>query len=60
MKEYNEYIDLRKKSNENNNKGTNETNLERQNATPQTKDEQDNLVNATKGESQKLSDNKVE
>ena len=60
MKEYNEYVDLRKKTNENNNKGTNETNLERQNSTPQTKDQEDNLANATKGQSQDLSDNKVE
>lgn len=60
MKEYNEYVDLRKKSNENNNKGTNKTNLERQNSTPQTKDQEDNLANATKGQSQDISDNKVE
>jgi len=60
MKEYNEYVDLRKKSKENNNKGTNETNLERQNATPQTRNQEDNLKNATLGQSQNISDNKVE
>ena len=58
--EYNEYVDNRKKTIENNNKsGLNETNLERQNQKPQTKDQMDNLVNAIKGNSEKLSDNKV-
>lgn len=60
MYEYNEYVDKRKKDKENNNSGLNETNLERQNAKPQNTSNQDNLKNATLGESAKLSDNKVE
>ena len=59
MKEYNEYVDNRKKLNENNNKGLNSTNLERQNATPQTRDEMDNKANFVKGVAQDLSGNKV-
>ena len=59
--EWNEYVDKRKEKNQNNKEnGTNETNLERQNKEPQTRDNQDNFVNATKGESQDISDNKVE
>lgn len=60
MKEYNEYIDNRKKVNENNNKGLNETNLERQNKNPQTKEQQDNMKNFVNSVAQNLSDNKVE
>ena len=62
MYEYNEYVDNRKEklNNKNSNGGVNETNLQRQNANPQTKDEEDNLVNATKGQAQDISDNKVE
>lgn len=60
MYEYNEYVDKRKKDSENNNKGLNATNLSRQNATPRTNDQQDNKTNATIGQSQDLSDNKVE
>ena len=60
VKEWNEYIDNRKKSNENNNMGLNKTNLDRQNSTPQTKNEMDNKTNFIKGVSQDLSDNKVE
>ena len=60
MKEFNEYVDLRKKVNDNKNNGLNETNLERQNKDPKTKDQLDNIVNANKGASQDLSDNKVE
>lgn len=60
MKEYNEYVDKRKKVNENNNKGINETNLARQNANPQTIEQQDNLKNFVNGVSQDISDNKVE
>ena len=60
MREYNEYVDLRKKVNNNNNGGLNATNLERQNAQPRTKDQEDNMKNATIGQSQDLSDNKVE
>ena len=60
MVEYNEYVDLRKKNGENKNSGINETNLERQNSEPQTKGQERNMVNATIGQAQKLSDNKVE
>lgn len=60
IKEWNEYVDNRKKSNENNNKGLNQKNLDRQNSTPQTKNEMDNKNNFIKGISQDLSDNKVE
>ena len=61
MYEYNEYVDNRKKENQNKiNSGVNETNIERQNQKVQDRNSQDNLANATKGESEKLSDNKVE
>lgn len=60
MVEYNEYVDKRKKENQNNNSGLNDTNIERQNQKPQTANNQDNMVNATKGESAKLSENKVD
>ena len=59
-KEYNTYIDNRKKQNQNNNIGNNPTNLERQNSNPQDKSQQDNLRNFIKGKSQDLSDNKVD
>lgn len=59
-RDYNDYVDNRKKNVENKNSGLNETNLERQNKKPQTKDQQDNIKNATLGKSQDLSDNKVE
>ena len=60
MLEHNKYVDLRKENTNNKNNGVNETNLERQNKEPQTKDQMDNIVNANKGTSQDLSDNKVE
>ena len=60
VKEYNEYVDKRKLNNENNNKGINETNLARQNSKISSKNQEDNIVNATLGESAKLSENKVE
>ena len=60
VKQWNDYVDKRKKSNENNNKGLNKTNLDRQNSTPQTKNEMDNKTNFIKGVAQDLSDNKVE
>ena len=60
MFEYNEYVDKRKQNRENKNIKANDTNLERQNREPQTKDQQDNMVNATRGEGQKVSDSKVE
>lgn len=60
MKEWNDYVDKRKKEQENNNKGTNATNLDRQNAKPISRDRYDNSKNATIGDSNKISDNKVE
>ena len=60
VKEWNDYVDKRKKVNENNNKGLNKTNLDRQNEKPQTKDEMDNVKNFIKGVSKDLSENKVE
>ena len=60
MKEYNDYVDNRKKVNENNNKGLNQTNLDRQNANPQTTEQMDNKENFVKGVAQDLSDNKVD
>lgn len=60
VKEWNEYVDKRKENNKNENIKANETNLQRQNQEPQTTDNQDNLDNATIGESGKISDNKVE
>ena len=60
LKEWNEYIDNRKKINENKNTGLNQTNLDRQNAKPQTASEMDNKVNFIKGVSQNITDNKVE
>ena len=60
MIEWNEYFDKRKENVKNENIKANETNLQRQNAEPQTSDNQDNLTNATLGESANLSENKVE
>ena len=60
MVEYNDYVDKRKKEKENNNIEGNSTNLERQNSKTQSRDTQDNLANATLGESDKISDDKVE
>ena len=60
VKEWNEYVDKRKENNKNENIKANETNLERQNREPQTTDQEDNIVNATKGQSGKVSENKVE
>ena len=60
VKEFNEYVDIRKQKNENKNIKANETNLERQNREPLTRDKQDNLVNSMIGESQNISENKVE
>lgn len=58
---WNEYVDKRKETSKNNNKGgVNETNLERQNATPVAKSQEDNLANATQGQGENISDNKVE
>ena len=61
VKEWNDYVDKRKKLNQNNNKGgVNPTNLERQNQEPQTKENEDNKTNATLGQGKKISENKVE
>ena len=60
VKEWNEYLDKRKETLKNDNIKANETNLQRQNREPQTTDNQDNFVNATLGESGKISENKVE
>ena len=60
VEEYNKYVDNRKKVNENNNKGLNQTNLVRQNSNPQGKEQMDNKENFIKGKSQDLSGNKVE
>ena len=58
VKEYNKYVDTRKQTKENN--GVNETNLERQNSKPQTKEQMDNKTNFIKGVAQDISDNKAE
>lgn len=60
MKEYNEYVDNRKEKLDTKNSGINETNLERQNKKPQTKEQMDNMGNFVNGVSQNISDNKVE
>ena len=57
---WNEYVDKRKENLKNINSGVNETNLARQNEEPLTRSQERNIVNATQGESQDLSDNKVE
>lgn len=48
-------LDLELKSKNNNNGGNNQHNLDLQNSTPQTKEQEDNLKNATIGQGQKLS-----
>ena len=52
---WNETIDKMNKNQDNKNNGNNQHNLELQNSTPQDKNQEDNIVNATKGQSQKLS-----
>ena len=59
MYEYNEYVDKRKENKENN-KGLNQTNLERQNAKPLSVEQMDNKTNFVKGKATDLSENKVE
>lgn len=61
VKEYNEYVDKRKQANNNKNEtnGLNVTNLERQNAKPKDKGQEDNFKNFVEGEAQELSPNKV-
>lgn len=56
MNKWNEQVDKRKNLKENNNIGLNETNLERQNKEPMTKDQMDNKANFDKGNAEKLSD----
>ena len=61
MKDWNEYVDKRKENTQNkNNSGVNQTNLDRQNKEPLTANQEDNKNNATLGESGKISENKVE
>ena len=61
MKDWNEYVDKRKENTQNkNNSGVNQTNLDRQNKEPLTANQEDNKTNATLGESEKISENKVE
>lgn len=63
MKQYNEYVDKRKKEKENISKQeivANETNLQRQNATPLTTAQMDNKSNFNKGNANTISEEKVE
>ena len=60
VKEWNEYLDKRKENLKNDNIVANETNLQRQNEKPQTLDQEDNFTNATIGQGNKISENKVE
>ena len=58
--EYNEYVDKRNETKKNNNIKANDNNLEKQNQKPQTTDQEDNMDNATIGQGEKVSENKVE
>ena len=59
MKKWNEEIDKSKINLQNNNSnGVNETNIERQNEKPVSKDQQDNKKNFNLGNAKKISDNK--
>ena len=59
MKKWNEEIDKSKTNIQNNNSnGVNETNIERQNEKPVSKDQQDNKKNFDLGNAKKISDNK--
>lgn len=60
MKKWNEEVDKDKEKLNNKNIKANETNLERQNQKPLTKDEMDNKSNFDKGNANTLSENKVE
>jgi SPP1 family phage portal protein len=60
MNKWNEEVDKSKEKVKNENIKANETNLERQNATPLTKDAMDNKQNFNRGNAQTLSENKVE
>ena len=59
---HNEYVDKRKErlNNKNNNGGTNQTNIDRQNETPVNKDQQDNFKNFIRGKSQDISNNNAD
>lgn len=60
VREWNNYVDKRKENEKNNNSnGLNQTNLDRQNETPQEIKQMDNKANFIKGASQDLSGNKV-
>lgn len=59
MYEYNEYVDKRKKSNENVNKGLNQNNLDKQNEVIVDRKAEANKANYVKGASNDLSPNKV-
>ena len=56
MDEYNEKVALQENMNENNNKGNNATNLERQNGKVQSTKQMDNLKNFVNGKSQDITD----
>ena len=62
MKEYNNYVDMRKEKTNNkiSNGGANQTNIDRQNGEPLTKEQQDNFKNFVNGKSQDISDNKAD
>ena len=60
VKEWNEYVDKRKENTKNDNIKANDNNIQKQNQEPQTSDQEDNIVNATIGQSAKVSENKVE
>lgn len=60
VKDWNEYVDKRKQNTKNDNIKANDNNLQKQNQEPQTLDQEDNITNATIGQSQKVSENKVE
>ena len=60
VKEWNEYVDKRKQNTKNDNIKANDNNIQKQNQEPQTSDQEDNIVNATIGQSAKVSENKVE
>lgn len=61
VKEFNEYVDKRKENTQNKiNSGVNQTNLDRQNKTPLSANQEDNKNNDTIGKSQDISENKVE
>ena len=60
MIKWNEEVDKRKENNKNNNIKANETNLQRQNEKPLTKDNMDNKQNFDRGNANTISENKVE